>query len=195
MEEIKPVELPLLAIRSAEIWYFGIHFVILKLPDEIELKSTGFLTERKDFYSLFSLAMLSIKIWEKKCKIKHVLKRNRWRGVKRSLFKVSSKVSEALNPSRRNNKLIITTDYEFKGTTNRSRLLETYTRDKRLPLVKIFQFLPGDSLRVKDASQLFLRNGKKENSTRSIWYRDLNSGSSWYFRVLFVSEMSKRYSH
>lgn len=195
MEEIKPVELPLLAIRSAEIWYFGIHFMVLKLPDEIELKSTGFSRERKDFYSLFSLAMLSIKIWKKKCKIKHVLKWNRWRGVKRSLFKVSSKVSEALNPSRRNNKLIITTDYEFKGTTNRSRLLETYTRDKRLPLVKIFQFLPGDSLRVKDASQLFLRNGKKENSTRSIWYRDLNSGSSWYFRVLFVSEMSKRYSH
>lgn len=62
MGEIKPAELPLLAIRLAEIWYFGIHFVVLKLRDEIGLKSMGFLGERKDFYSLFYLFTLSIKI-------------------------------------------------------------------------------------------------------------------------------------
>lgn len=66
MGEIKPAELPLLAIRSTEIWYFGIHFVVLELRDEIGLKSIGFLKERKDFRSLFYLFILSIKIGEKK---------------------------------------------------------------------------------------------------------------------------------
>lgn len=84
--------------------------------------------------------------------------------MKRSLFKVSSKVSEALNPSRRNNKLIITMDYEFKGATNRSRLLETYTRYKRLALAPPCKNISVPTWRQSARQRcvpVFLRNGEK----------------------------------